>query len=266
MSYFKKNTLLLSQCISEFLGTGLMIFFNSSCSASLKLTNEYNSLWKVSIILGLSTCIAIYISLLISGSEVHLNPVITVAFFLLFNFNKKKVIPYITSQILGSFFFSVITYKLYYNSIIIFEEKNKIFRGHCNSINSDSILSFFSNKDFGIIKIFIIEILITFVFVFIIIILNDNENYFNFKVTISPILIGILVCIINIIVFPLTNFTLNPAHDFGSRIFIYLSGWNKIVLTNGINIAYFIIPILGTAIGSVTSVYFYKYIKIHYNK
>ncbi|XBC42070.1 MAG: MIP/aquaporin family protein [Buchnera aphidicola (Meitanaphis elongallis)] len=251
--------MLLIQCISEFFGTGLIIFFNSSYIASLRLTHGFNNSWKISVILGLSTCIAIYLSLFISGA--HLNPIITLSFFLFFNFNKKKIIPYILSQILGSFCFSAIVYKLYYDLLIKFEAQNKILRGSLDSLNLASIFSCFPNKNISMLQIFIIETIITFIFILIIIFLNDHENFFVFKITFSPILVGILVFLINFIVSPFTNFILNPAHDIGSRTFIYLSGWGKIVFTNGSNITHFFIPILGTMLGSVMSVYFYKYIK-----
>ncbi|XBC37955.1 MAG: aquaporin [Buchnera aphidicola (Floraphis choui)] len=263
MSNVKKRIILLFQCISELLGTGLIAFFSSSYTAYSKLIYNFDNVLGFSFILGLSTCIAIYISL--SMSEAHLNPIVTLSFFLLSKFNHKKVIPYIISQIFGSFFSSVITYKLYYDLLTNFEKHNRILRGSLESLNLASIFSFFPNKNLDVLEIFLLEIFVTFIFIFIIIILNDNEKLFSFKIaTYSPILIGILIFLINIIISPLTNFTLNPAHDIGSHIFIYLSGWEKIAFTRGESVIYFVIPILGTILGSIMSVYFYKYIKIKF--
>ncbi|XBC40021.1 MAG: aquaporin [Buchnera aphidicola (Nurudea ibofushi)] len=259
MKNLRKKYMLLVECISEFLGTGLITFINTSYTASFQLTDEFVDSWKISIILGVSTCIAIYISLIVS--EAHLNPIVTLSFFLFFNFNYKKVVPYITFQILGVFFSSVTVYELYYNLLKNFESQNRILRGSLESLRSASIFSFFPNKDISVIQIFSIEFIISFIFMSIIIFLNNNKSLFFFKITFSPILIGVIVCIINIIVSPLTSFTLNPANDIGSRIFAYLFGWGKIAFTGGLNIYYFIAPILGTMFGSVTSVYFYKYIK-----
>ncbi|XBC44139.1 MAG: MIP/aquaporin family protein [Buchnera aphidicola (Schlechtendalia peitan)] len=259
MKNLRKKYILLTQCISEFLGTGLIIFISSTCAASSKLTNSLTSSWEISCILGIGTCIAIYASLFISGA--HLNPIVTLVFFLLFNFNQKKVIPYIIFQILGSFLASSIVYKLYYNVLIQFECQQKILRGSIESVSSASIFSFFPNKNVSIVKIFILEFIATFIFMSIIISIRKNENFFYFKNILTPIFIGMLVCIINIIISPWTSFTLNPAHDIGSRIFICLLGWGKIAFTGGISMSYFIIPILGTILGSIASVYFYKLYK-----
>lgn len=120
----KKKIVLWIQCIFEFLGTGLITLLSCSYIASLKLTNKFDHSWKISFVLGLSTCIAIYVSIFISGA--HLNPIITLLFFLFFNFNPKKVIPYIISQIFGSFFSSMLVYKWYYHLLINFEQKKKL--------------------------------------------------------------------------------------------------------------------------------------------
>ncbi|XBC41039.1 MAG: aquaporin [Buchnera aphidicola (Nurudea yanoniella)] len=261
MSNVNQKIILLVECISEFLGTGLIVFFNSSYIALMQLIyKSENSLWEFSCILGISTCTAIYLSSFIS-SKVHLNPIITLSFFLLFNFKKNKIIPYIISQTLGSFFSSVIVYESYYDILIKFEKQNKILRGSIDSLSLASIFSFFPNKNIDIKNIFVIETIITFIFVLIIIFLKSQQKFFISNNILSPILIGTLIFILNIIISPLTAFTLNPAQDIGSRLFIYFSGWGNMAFTGGVGITSFIIPILGTIFGTIMSVCFYKFIK-----
>ncbi|XBC39013.1 MAG: aquaporin [Buchnera aphidicola (Nurudea shiraii)] len=256
----KKNILLI-ECISEFLGTGLIVFLNSSYIASLQLINKFNNCsWKFSFILGLSTCTSIYFSSLISKS--HLNPIVTFSFFLLSNFKKSKMLPYIISQISGSFVFSFIVYILYYNSLVKFNKHNDILKNGPDNLNIASIFSFFPNKDINIEKIFIIEVIITFIFILVIFILNDKKFFCTYNSLISPILIGTLIFIFNIVISPFSSFTLNPAHDLGSQLFIYLLGLKDIAFLNELrSITNFCILIFGMIIGSIISVYFYKFIR-----
>lgn len=94
---------IFQQCVFEFLGTGLIIFFGIGCLATSKLTNFHFNQYEMSMIWGFSVSLSIYLSISISGA--HLNPAITIFFWLFYKFNKKKVVPYIISQISGSFFF-----------------------------------------------------------------------------------------------------------------------------------------------------------------
>nr|WP_275226094.1 aquaporin [Buchnera aphidicola] len=99
----RKN--IFQQCIFEFLGTGLIIFFGTGFLTASKLTNFYLSQYEMSFIWGCAVSFSIYLSIAISGA--HLNPAITICFWLFYKFNKQKVLPYIISQISGTFFFNV---------------------------------------------------------------------------------------------------------------------------------------------------------------
>ncbi|WP_016596082.1 aquaporin, partial [Yersinia pestis] len=47
------SSTLKGQCIAEFLGTGLLIFFGAGCVAALKLAGASFGQWEISIIWGL---------------------------------------------------------------------------------------------------------------------------------------------------------------------------------------------------------------------
>ncbi|VFS46576.1 Aquaglyceroporin [Budvicia aquatica] len=44
---------------------------------------------------------------------------------------------------------------------------------------------------------------------------------------------------------------MNPARDFGPKLFAYFAGWGNIAMTGGRDIPYFIVPILGPIIGGL---------------
>lgn len=46
---------LSSQCMAEFLGTALLIFFGTGCVAALKVAGASFGLWEISIIWGLAS-------------------------------------------------------------------------------------------------------------------------------------------------------------------------------------------------------------------
>ncbi len=84
------TTTLKGQCIAEFLGTGLILFFGAGCVAALKLAGATFGQWEICIVWGLAVSMAVYLSAGVSGA--HLNPAVTVALCLFANFEGRKVL------------------------------------------------------------------------------------------------------------------------------------------------------------------------------
>lgn len=80
---------LSSQCMAEFLGTALLIFFGTGCVAALKVAGASFGLWEISIIWGIGVSMAIYLSAGISGA--HLNPAVSIALCIFADFDKRKL-------------------------------------------------------------------------------------------------------------------------------------------------------------------------------
>ncbi len=94
MSKMTSSTL-MGQCISEFLGTALIVFFGLGCVAAVRLAGAQLGLWEISIIWGFGVALAVYLTAGISGA--HLNPAVTLALWLFACFDKRKVVPYIVA-------------------------------------------------------------------------------------------------------------------------------------------------------------------------
>ncbi len=73
-----QTSTLKGQCIAEFLGTGLLIFFGVGCVAALKVAGASFGQWEISVIWGLGVAMAIYLTAGVSGA--HLNPAVTIGF------------------------------------------------------------------------------------------------------------------------------------------------------------------------------------------
>jgi glycerol uptake facilitator protein len=111
---------LSSQCLAEFLGTALLIFFGTGCVAALKVAGASFGLWEISIIWGVGVSMAIYLTAGVSGA--HLNPAVSIALTLFAGFDKRKLPFYILAQVCGAFCGAALVYTLYSNLFFDFEQ------------------------------------------------------------------------------------------------------------------------------------------------
>lgn len=249
------SSTLKGQCIAEFLGTALLIFFGVGCVAALKLAGASFGQWEISIIWGLGVAMAIYLTAAISGA--HLNPAVTIALWLFACFDRSKVIPYILAQIAGAFCAAALVFGLYYNLFIDFEQTHQIARGSVESLNLAGIFSTYPNPHISVFQTFLVEMVITAILMCLILALTDDGNGIP-RGPLAPLLIGILIAVIGGSMGPLTGFALNPARDFGPKLFAYFAGWGEIAFTGGRDIPYFLVPILGPIVGALVGAFGYR--------
>ncbi|CAM3756439.1 MIP/aquaporin family protein [Rahnella bruchi] len=249
------SSTLKGQCIAEFLGTGLIIFFGAGCVAALKLAGASFGQWEISIVWGFGVAMAIYLTAAISGA--HLNPAVTVALCLFANFEGRKVLPYIIAQVAGAFCAAALVYGLYYNLFFDFEQSHNMVRGSVESLDLAGIFSTYPNPHISVLQAFFVETVITAVLMALILGLTDDGNGLP-RGPLAPLLIGILIAVIGASMGPLTGFALNPARDFGPKLFAYFAGWGKVAFTGARDIPYFLVPIFGPLVGAALGAAGYK--------
>ncbi|MGL9760123.1 MAG: MIP/aquaporin family protein [Symbiopectobacterium sp.] len=254
MSQSRVSTL-KGQCIAEFLGTALLIFFGVGCVAALKLTGASFGQWENSAVWGLGVTMAIYLTAAISGA--HLNPAVTVALWLFACFDASKVIPYIIAQVAGAFCAAALVYGIYHNLFSDFEQTHNIVRGSVESLNLASTFSTYPHPQISVFQAFVVEMVITAVLMCLILALNEEGNGVSCG-SLAPLLIGILIAVIGASMGPLTGFALNPARDFGPKLFAYLAGWGKVAFTGARDIPYFLVPIFGPIVGACLGAFGYQ--------
>ncbi|UJF19248.1 aquaporin family protein [Vibrio sp. SS-MA-C1-2] len=245
MNKIEKRTL-IGECIAEFIGTALLIFFGVGCVAALVLTGAEFGQWEVSIIWGLGVAIAIYCTAGVSGA--HINPAVTIALAAFHGFDRNKVLPYIGSQLLGAFCSAALIYSLYSSLFAEFEATENIVRGSIDGLATAGIFSTYPHQALSLFGAFAVEFVITMVLMFGILALGDDDNG-AVRGPLNPLLIGILIAVIGGSLGPLTGFAMNPARDFGPKLFAFFAGWDS-ALSGGKSIPYFIIPILGPIAGA----------------
>ena len=210
---------LLGECIAEFFGTGLLIFFGAGCVAALVLAGVEMGQWEVSIIWGLGVAIAIYVTGGISGA--HLNPAVTLALTVFKGFDKRKTVPFIVAQVFGAFCSAALVYFLYSGLFADYELTNNIIRGSEQSLATAGIFSTYPHAALNNFQAFAVEFVITAVLMCGILAIGDDNNGVT-NGALSALLIGVLIAVIGSSFGPLTGFAMNPARDFGPKLFAFL--------------------------------------------
>ena len=246
---------LKGQCIAEFIGTGLIIFFGAGCVAALKLAGASFGQWEICIIWGLGVSIAAYMTAGVSGA--HLNPAVTLALYLFGNFEGRKILPYAVAQVAGAFCAAALVYGMYHNLFIDYEQSHHMVRGSIESLDLASVFSTYPNPHISVGQAFLVEMVITAVLIAAIMALTDDGNGIP-RGPLAPLLIGLLVAIIGGAMGPLTGFALNPARDFGPKLFAWLAGWGNLAFTGARDIPYFLVPIFGPLAGACIGGFVYR--------
>lgn len=238
---------LKGQCVAEFMGTALMIFFGTGCVAALKVAGATFGLWEISIIWGLAVAMAIYLSAGVSGA--HLNPAVSIALSIFAGFEKRKLPFYIAAQIAGAFCGAGLVYLLYTSLFFEFEQTHQMIRGSVASLELASAFSTYPNPAISVGQAALVECVITAILMCVIMSLTDDNNGLP-RGALAPLLIGLLVALIGASTAPLTGFAMNPARDFGPKLMTFLAGWDEIAFTGGRDIPYFLIPIFAPILGA----------------
>ncbi|OLU22418.1 aquaporin [Pseudomonas sp. PA15(2017)] len=238
---------LSGQCMAEFLGTALLIFFGTGCVAALKVAGASFGLWEISIIWGVGVSMGIYLTAGVSGA--HLNPAVSIALWLFAGFEKRKLPFYILAQIAGAFCGALLVYTLYSGLFAEFEQANQMVRGSQASLELASVFSTFPNSVLSTGQAFMVEVVITAILMGVIMSLTDDNNGLP-RGPMAPLLIGLLIAVIGSAMGPLTGFAMNPARDFGPKLMTFIMGWGEISLTGGRDIPYFLVPIFAPILGA----------------
>ncbi|WP_060482764.1 MIP/aquaporin family protein [Pseudomonas sp. NBRC 111119] len=236
-----------SQCLAEFLGTALLIFFGTGCVAALKVAGASFGLWEISIIWGVGVSMSIYLTAGISGA--HLNPAVSIALALFAGFDKRKLPFYMLAQVCGAFCGAALVYTLYSALFFDFEQAHAMLRGSEASLELAAVFSTYPHPALSTGQALLVEVIITAILMAVIMALTDDNNGLP-RGAMAPLLIGLLIAVIGSAMGPLTGFAMNPARDLGPKVMTFLAGWGEIAFTGGRDVPYFLVPVFGPIIGA----------------
>ena len=153
----------------------------------------------------------------------------------------------------------MLVYVVYKGAIDSYERAHDITRGDPDSLTTFSIFATFPAKYLGnwvgpfIDQVVGTAFLLAFVFAVV-----DELNQPP-KANLAPLVIGFVVVAIGLSFGANAGYAINPARDFGPRLFAGIAGWGKVAIPgNYANVSgYLWIPIVGPFIGGLIGAFAY---------
>jgi len=194
----------MKKLVAEFIGT-LWLVLGGCGSAVLAATYPELGIGfvGVSIAFGLTVLTMVYAIGHISGA--HLNPAVSIGLWAGGRFDKKEILPYIVSQILGAVVGATILY------IIATGRSGFEIGGFAANGYGEH-----SPGGYSLLAALVTEVIMTFMFLFIILGVTHTKAAKGFE----GIAIGLGLTLIHLISIPVTNTSVNPARSISQAIFV----------------------------------------------
>ena len=180
------------------------------------------------------------------GQRLPGKPAVTLALAIYRKFSWGKVIPYCVAQMVGAFLGAALVYQLFSPVIDQFNLTN-----HLSRMDGGAAGVFFTHPGLAITPMhaFGDEIILTAFLIFGIFAITEQYNEVAPGANAGALMIGFLVALIGASMGYLEAWAINPARDFGPRLFCFLTGWGSSALPSPHS--YWWIPIVGPLIGAV---------------
>jgi glycerol uptake facilitator protein len=237
----------IGELVSEAVAVFIIIAFGDSVAAMYTLYDPspyQHAYWGVCIVWGLAVTIAIYTTASVSGC--HANPAVTLALAIYRKFSWKKVVPYCIAQTVGGFVGAAIVYVLFSPVIDQFNNLHHVTRAAGGAAGV-----FFTHPGLAITPMhaFSDQIILTAFLIFGIFAVTEQYNEQAPGANFGAVIIGLIVAVIGASMGYLEAWAINPARDFGPRLFCFFTGWGSSALPSPDN--YWWIPIVAPLIGGV---------------
>ncbi len=207
----------------------------------------------------LAVTFAVYTAGGISGA--HINPAITLGSAIRGGISWRKVPGYWVAQVLGCFVGAALVFLVYNNAINHFDQVNHIVKGQPASVATYSTFATFPAPYFGsVLGPLIDQIVGTFFLALFVFAVTDDLNL-PVRGNLGPWIVGMVVMAIGISFGANAGYAINPARDFGPRIFALIAGWGKVAFPGDYaHISdYFWVPIIGPLVGAGIAAFFYDW-------
>jgi glycerol uptake facilitator protein len=239
-----QKTSLLAEQAAEFLGTLILILLGNGVVAMVVLFGKgtpgevvHGGFTNITFGWGLGVTMGCYVAGRISGA--HLNPAVTIAFAIFRDFAWRKVAPYILAQVAGAFLAAAL---VFWNYLPAF---------HAADPNLDHTAGVFTTfpafpevPSAGLLD----QTIGTAILLFMVMALTDARNQPP-GANLTPVLVGAVVVAIGMSFGGMHGYAINPARDFGPRLFTVVAGFKNNGLTDGSMV--FWVPIVGPIMGGV---------------
>ena len=238
---------LMAELIAEFLGTFVLILLGDGVVAMVALfparsagETVHGGYTNITLGWGLAVTMGIYIAGKISGA--HLNPAVTLAFAVFRGFSWRKVLPYSIAQTAGAFAAAAM---VFWNYLPAFRQADPQLEKTAGVFTT--FPAFPALPQAG----FLDQIIGTGLLVLLIFAIIDGFN-FPPGANLVPVLIGLVVVAIGMSFGGMHGYAINPARDFGPRLFTVVAGFRNNGLTDGTRVWWIPVaaPLVGGLIGA----------------
>lgn len=238
---------LFAELIAEFLGTFVLILFGTGVVAMVVLFPSSNpgelvhgGFTNITLGWGLGVTMGIYVAGRISGA--HLNPAVTVALAVFRGFAWRRVLPYCAAQTAGAFAAAAVVYR---NYLPAFRQVDPHLEKTAGVFTT--FPSFPGTLQAG----FFDQVVGTALLLLLILAITDERNAPP-GANLAPLMIGLVVVAIGISFGGMHGYAINPARDFGPRLFTVMAGFRNNGMTDGSGVWWvpIVAPLLGGLIGA----------------
>lgn len=225
------------ELLAEFLGTFVLIAFGAAVVAQVVLGKNQNGEYlSINLAWGFAVTMGIYVAGGVTGA--HLNPAVTLALAVRRALAWSKVLPYSLAQIAGAFCGAATVFVVYREAFFAFD-------GGIRQMDTAGIFATYPQPYLSTSGALIDQIVGTAMLMLVISAVGDLRN--NQTGNVAPIVVGFLVMVIGMCFGFNAGYAINPARDFGPRLFTALAGWGGEVFRA--NNYYYWVPIVGPLIG-----------------
>jgi glycerol uptake facilitator protein len=207
----------------------------------------------------------VYVAGGVSGA--HLNPAVTLALALRRRFPWKHVLPYCAIQIVAAFVGAAIVFWVYDSAIGAYNLAAHVVPSAGNALATYSIFATFPAAYFhgSMGGPFVDEAVGTALLIIGIFAVTDSRNMAPTS-NLGPFIIGMIIFAVGTSFGANTGYAINPARDFGPRIFAWVAGFGQVAFpgtyNNGAGFQftdYFWVPIIGPLFGGCVGAILYDF-------
>ena len=238
------------EAAAEFFGTFILITFGIGVVAQAVLSKNANgSALSINIAWGLAVMLGIYSSGGVSGA--HLNPAVTIALAVHRALPWNKVAPYVLAQVAGAFAGAALVWFTYREALTAFDGGMRTIEG---ATATAGIFATYPQSFLSIAGGFVDQVVGTMLLMAGVLAVTDQKNVAPPAWLTGP-LVGLLVVAIGMAFGYNAGYAINPARDFGPRLFTAVAGWGGGVFTaaNG----WWWVPVVAPVIGAVLGAWLY---------
>ncbi|XP_068027351.1 aquaporin-10-like isoform X1 [Melanerpes formicivorus] len=211
---------LARECLGELLGTFLLVLITLGGSAQMVTTSEQKGNLLTSYLAGaLAVMVGIYTAGGVSGA--HMNPAFSLAMCLLGQLPCWKLPIFAALQLAAAFLAAAAAYALYYDAIWSYANGTLLASGPRETA---SIFATYPAPYLSLSSGFLDQVIGTGVLILGILAIVDARNK-GVPRGLEPVAVALLVLGIEVSMGANCGCPLNPARDFGPRLFTAVAGW-----------------------------------------